>query len=191
MNKKEFRGLIREEIKKVLNEATAIDPALKVKLKSSLAARKRDPEDENAYNELKDVITQIYKKAGRKDAESLVDATMEDESTLTGTMNDVLSVIKDMLSEPASSSKNAPPIYDSLGQYQRYDVKPKGSQTEIIHFLNFWTYLYAGTPDEMYTDLINANAIHKSGNKYREKMARNDDALTNAIKANKKFKKVK
>jgi len=188
MNKAELRSLIKEEIKKVLSEAVVIDPVLKDKLKSSLAARKRDPEDENAHDALKNVLMQIYKKAGRKDASDLANASMEDESTLTGTMNNVLSLIKDMLAEPAGSSK-ASYIYDTLAKYSIASVTPKGTGTEIEHRFGDWKYTYAGSAKEMYKDLLKAKAINKVGNKYVEKYSDSEDALIKGIKANKKFKK--
>jgi len=188
MNKAELRSLIKEEIKKVLSEAVVIDPVLKDKLKSSLAARKRDPEDENAHDALKNVLMQIYKKAGRKDASDLANASMEDESTLNGSMNNVLSLIKDMLAEPAGSSK-ASYIYDTLAKYSIASVTPKGTSTEIEDKFNDWKYTYAGSAKEMYNDLLKAKAINKVGNKYVEKYSDSEDALIKGIKANKKFKK--
>ena len=95
----EFRKLIREEVRKVVNEAVAIDPVLQTKLKASLIARKRDPEDENAHNELQNTLMQIYKKAGRKDAKELAAGNMEDETTMTGPLSALVSLIKDTLSE--------------------------------------------------------------------------------------------
>ena len=190
MTKQEFRSLIKEEIKKVLSEAAVIDPALKDKLKSSLTARKRDPEDENAHDALKNVLTQIYKKAGRKDASNLANASMEDESTLTGTLNNVLSLIKDTLAEPAGSSK-ASYIYDTLAKYSIAIVTPKGAGTEIEDKFSNWKYTYAGSAKEMYDDLLKAKAINKAKGKYIEKYSDSEDALIKGIKANKKFKKVK
>lgn len=105
MKATEFRQLIREEIRKVLNEAVTIDPALKDKLKIALAARKRDPEDENAHDAVEAVLMQIYKKAGRRDAKELASGNMEDESTMTGPLSAVISLINDTLSEPQSTTK--------------------------------------------------------------------------------------
>jgi hypothetical protein len=189
MKKSELKKLLREEIRKVLRESITVDPSLVAKLKPAIAARKRDPEDENAHDALKNVLMQIYKKAGRKDASDLANSSMEDESTLNGSMSDVLSLIKDMLSEPASSSK-ASYIYDTLAKYDVASVTPKGTGTEIEHRFGDWKYKYAGSADEMYKDLLKAKAINKVGNKYIEKYSDSEDSLLKGIEANKRFKKI-
>ena len=97
----EFKKMIREEIQNVLKEAAVmtINPALLSKLKIAVAARKRNPEDENAHDKLENVLMQIYKKMGRSDAEELASGNMEDEVTMTGPVSAVVSLIKDTLSD--------------------------------------------------------------------------------------------
>ena len=82
------------------NEATTtIDPTLLAKLKTAVAARKRDPEDENAHDELENILMQIYQKMGAEDAEGLAASNMEDEVTMTGPVSAVVSLIKDTAEE--------------------------------------------------------------------------------------------
>ena len=95
----EFKKLIREEVRKVLKEAATIDSTLLNKLKVAMKARMRDPEDENAYNEVQDLLTQIYQKMGAEDAEGLAAYNMEDEVTMTGPVSAVVSLIKDTAEE--------------------------------------------------------------------------------------------
>ena len=97
----EFKKMIREEIQNVLKEAAVmtINPALLSKLKIAVAARKRNPEDENAHDKLENVLMQIYKKMGRSDAKELASGNMEDEVTMTGPVSAVVSLIKDTLSD--------------------------------------------------------------------------------------------
>ena len=67
--------------------------------KIAVAARKRNPEDENAHDKLENVLMQIYKKMGRSDAKELASGNMEDEVTMTGPVSAVVSLIKDTLSD--------------------------------------------------------------------------------------------
>ena len=77
MKKIQLKNLIREEISKVLKEAVTIDSTLLNKLKVAITARMREPEDENAHDEVEDILTQIYKKMGADDAEGLAASDME------------------------------------------------------------------------------------------------------------------
>ena len=55
---------------------------------------------------------QIYKKAGRKDAKELAKGSMEDESTMTGPLSAVMSLVQDTLSDSdsnISTSFSGPP----------------------------------------------------------------------------------
>ena len=99
MKTSEFRKLIREEVRKVLKEAATIDSTLLNKLKVAMTARMRDPEDENAHDEVKDILTQIYQKMGAEDAEGLAAYNMEDEVTMTGPVSAVVTLIKDTFEE--------------------------------------------------------------------------------------------
>jgi len=96
MKASEFRKLIREEIRNVLKEAetisidgksVTISSILINKLKVALAARISDPEDEIAHDEVEDILTQIYKKAGRRDAKELAAGNMEDKVTMTSAVH--------------------------------------------------------------------------------------------------------
>jgi len=97
MNLQEFRKLIREEVRKVIKENAAIDPLLLNKLKGALAKRIRYPEDENAHDAVENILAQIYKKAGRRDAYELAANNMEDEVTMEGPLNAVITLIHDTL----------------------------------------------------------------------------------------------
>jgi hypothetical protein len=124
MKATEFRKLIREEVRKALQEAatTTIDPTLLSKLKTAVAARKRDPEDENAHDELESILMQIYKKMGRSDAEELASGNMEDEVTMTGPVSAVVSLIKDTVSDDASTAaweKRSNDYFDRMAKMRR------------------------------------------------------------------------
>jgi hypothetical protein len=91
---------VTAERRKTVNEATiTIDPTLLGKLKTAVTARKRDPEDENAHDELENILMQIYQKMGAEDAEGLAAYNMEDEVTMTGPVSAVVSLIKDTAEE--------------------------------------------------------------------------------------------
>ena len=192
MKKSEFKQLIREEIRKVLNEAVTIDPTLKDKLKVALAARKRDPEDENAHNAVEVVLTQIYKKAGRKDAKELASANMEDESTMTGPLSAVMSLINDTLSEPKSTSKGKPIyIVDTFQDYDVATIKATPAGSEIKERFANWKYIYNGSPEQLVKELIKIKAVHTASGKYIESDTERD-SIRKGIKAlGSKLKKVK
>ena len=65
-----------------------------------------DTKDKNAHDEVQDLLMQIYKKAGRRDAKELAAGNMEDEVTMTGPLSAVVSLIKDTVSVPYLSSKD-------------------------------------------------------------------------------------
>jgi len=189
MKLSEFRKLIREEVRKVVSEAVVIDPVLQTKLKASLVARKRNPEDENAHDELQNSLMQIYKKAGRKDAKELAAGNMEDEITMTGPLSALVSLIKDTLSEPQSSdSSKEIYILDDFGRYESITIEKTATGSEIRDRGFLWKYSYAGSPMDLLKDLIVAKAISKVGSKYRESDTERE-SVRKAIKANPKFKK--
>ena len=192
MKKSEFKQLIREEIRKVLNEAVTIDPALKDKLKVALTARKRDPEDENAHNAVEVVLTQIYKKAGRKDAKELASGNMEDESTMTGPLSAVMSLINDTLSEPKSASKGKSIyIVDTFQDYDVATIKATPAGSEIKERFADWKYVFAGSPEQLVKELIKIKAVHTASGKYIESDTERD-SIRKGIKAlGSKLKKVR
>jgi hypothetical protein len=115
MNSLKLKQIIREEIRNVLKEAetisidgksVTISSILINKLKVAMDVRMRNPKDENARNEVEDILTQIYKKAGRRDAKELAAGNMEDEVTMTGPLSAVVSLIKDTVAVPYLSSKD-------------------------------------------------------------------------------------
>ena len=200
MKKSEFRQLIREEIRKVINEAVTIDPALQAKLKIALAARKRDPEDENAHDAVENILMQIYKKAGRKDAKELAAGSMEDEVTMTGPLSAVLSLVKDTVAELDSYSGSAKStsikIKEPSGDFPSAIIDKTAMGSEITHANNKWKYSYAGSPMDMIKDLMNANGIRKVGSSYREVSSKDPllalgSSIVKAIQSNPKFKKAK
>jgi hypothetical protein len=115
MNSIKLKQIIREEIQNVLKEAVTlsidgksvtISSILVNKLKVAMDVRMRNPKDKNAHAEVEDILTQIYKKAGRRDAKELATGNMEDEVTMTGPLSAVVSLIKDTVSVPYLSSKD-------------------------------------------------------------------------------------
>jgi len=100
MKKSEFRSLIREEIKKVLNEnyqksvLMLNDPKVKDSLKKLLAARKKDPYDSMPHDMMKKYLLQLFTKMKLKDPKSFADYMMEDEELATGTLAGVIGSIK-------------------------------------------------------------------------------------------------
>lgn len=187
-----LREAIRQEIKKILSEAVTIDPALKDKLKIALAARKRDPEDENAHDAVETVLTQIYKKAGRKDAKKLASGNMEDESTMTGPLSAVMALIKDTLSEPQTTSKGKTIyIVDTLQDYDVAAIKATPAGSEIKERFASWKYVFAGSPEQLVKELIKVKAVHKASGMYIESDTERD-SIRKGIKAlGSKLKKVK
>jgi len=115
MKASEFKKLIREEIRNVLKEAetisidgksVTISSILINKLKVAMDVRISNPKDENARDGVEDILTQIYKKAGRGDAKELAAGNMEDEVTMTGPVSAVVSLIKDTVTVPYLSSSD-------------------------------------------------------------------------------------
>jgi len=197
MKASEFRKLIREEVRKVLTEAT-IDASLLNKLKVALAARISNPEDEIAHDEVQDLLMQIYKKAGRSDAKELAAGNMEDEVTMTGPLSAVVSLIKDTMSVPKPSSKGIV-ILNSFGDDAVANVKKSSAGSEIYSSYYqpnsnetwSWKYSYAGSPAELLKSLITANAIEQEGSKfYMVDRKSNLDSLTKVMNADSKFKKI-
>jgi hypothetical protein len=97
MKTSEFRKLIREEIRKVLKEASTTEldnPTVKNTLKKLLNARKRNPEDENAHDDMEQYLVQLFTKMKVGDPESLASYMMEDEESATGTVEGMISAIK-------------------------------------------------------------------------------------------------
>lgn len=115
MNSNRLKQIIREEIQNVLKEAetisidgksVTISSILINKLKVAMDVRMRNPKDENARDGVEDILTQIYKKAGRRDAKELAAGNMEDEVTMTGPLSAVVSLIKDTVTVPYLSSSD-------------------------------------------------------------------------------------
>jgi hypothetical protein len=115
MNTIKLKQIIREEIRNVLKEAVTlsidgksvtISSILVNKLKVAMDVRMSNPKDKNAHAEVEDILTQIYKKAGRRDAKELAAGNMEDEVTMTGPLSAVVSLIKDTVAVPYLSSKD-------------------------------------------------------------------------------------
>jgi hypothetical protein len=115
MNSRRLKQIIREEIRNVLKEAetisvdgksVTISSILINKLKVAMDVRISNPDDENVRDEVEDILTQIYKKAGRRDAKELAAGNMEDEVTMTGPVSAVVSLIKDTVAVPYLSSKD-------------------------------------------------------------------------------------
>ena len=187
-----LREAIRQEISKILSEAVTIDPALKDKLKVALSARKRDPEDENAHDAVEAVLMQIYKKAGRKDAKELASGNMEDESTMTGPLSAVISLIKDTLSEPQSTTKGKTIyIVDTFQDYNVATITGTKTQSEIKERFADWKYVFAGSPDQLVKELIKVKAIHKASGKYIESDTERDSVRKGIKALGSKLKKVK
>ena len=100
-------NVLKEDVTlSVDGNSVTISSILVNKLKAAMDVRMRNPEDENAYNEVKNILTQIYRKAGRKNAEELAAGNMEDEVTKTGDLSAVVSLIKDTVAVPYLSSKD-------------------------------------------------------------------------------------
>ena len=95
----ELKQIIKEEIQNVLKEAVILSVDGKsVTISSTLVNKLKAAMEKNAYDEVKDILTKIYKKAGRKDAEELAARNMKDKVTETGNLDAVVSLIKDPLS---------------------------------------------------------------------------------------------
>ena len=101
MKVSELKQIIKEEIQNILKEAVILSVDGKsVTISSTLVNKLKAAMEKNAYDEVKDILTKIYKKAGRKDAEELAARNMKDEVTKTGNLDAVVSLIKDTVSEP-------------------------------------------------------------------------------------------
>ena len=179
-----LKQIIREEIQNVLRESVTIDSALLNKLKVAMAARMRNPEDENAHDEVEDILTQIYKKMGAGDAEGLAAGNMEDEVTMTGPVSAVVSLIKDTIQSSSKSSKSID-IKDALGRYIVAFIT-KTSTGSQIEKTGAWKYSYAGSPMDLLNALIRAKAVREIAGKYRET---GEDQISNAVESNPEFKK--
>lgn len=191
MKKIQLKNLIREEIRRVLKEAATIDSTLLNKLKVAMTARMRDPENENAHDEVEDILTQIYKKMGAEDAEGLAASNMEDEVTMTGPVSAVVTLIKDTLSEPMSKgSSKSVYINDTFNDYTSATITKTSTGSEIIDRMRNWKYAYPGSPQEMIEDLIQSKGVRKAGSGYIESNTEKESILK-AIKTNSKFKKIK
>lgn len=80
MKKSEFRKLIQEEIRKVLNEASInISPNLIKNLKDAVNYASENPDDSYIMKDIESIVSDIYKAAGRKDYKELASFTMEDD----------------------------------------------------------------------------------------------------------------
>ena len=149
-----------------------------------MAQRMRNPEDENAHDEVEDILTQIYQKMGADDAEGLAAGNMEDEVTMTGPVSAVVSLIKDTIQGSSKSSKSID-IKDALGRYIVAFIT-KTSTGSQIEKPGMWKYSYAGSPMDLLNALIQAKAVREISGKYRET---GDDQISNAVKSNPEFKK--
>ena len=202
MKKSELKTLIKEEIKKVLNEAkVTIDPLLINKLKVAIKDRIRYPEDEDVHDELQMLLTQIYQKAGMEDAEELAAGNMEDEVTMTGPVSAVVSLIKDTMEDEmgsgmsgGSSSKAAVMIFPSwmTGSSKSSHIAIDKTATGSIIRDNMgrpahWSYSYPGSPMEVLQILTKANAVVKKGSEWFEP---NDGLIDNVLESNTKFKEI-
>ena len=187
MKIQELKKLIREEVRKVLKEAATMDSTLLNKLKIAMTARMRDPEDENAHDEVKDLLTQIYQKMGAEDAEGLAAGNMEDEVTMTGPVSAVVSLIKDTIqgSSPSKSPKSID-IKDVLGRYVVAFITKTATGSQIEKS-GMWKYAYAGSPMDLLSSLIQKKAVREASGNYRET---NEDQVSNAVESNPKFKKL-
>ena len=193
MNTIKLKQIIREEIQNVLKEAVTlsvdgksvtISSILVNKLKVAMDVRMRDPKDKNAHDEVQDLLMQIYKKAGRRDAKELAAGNMEDEVTMTGPVSAVVSLIKDTIQGSSKSSKSID-IKDALGRYIVAFIT-KTSTGSQIEKPGMWKYSYAGSPMDLLNALIQAKAVREISGKYRET---GDDQISNAVKSNPEFKK--
>jgi hypothetical protein len=101
MNSNKLKQIIREEIRNVLKEAVTLSiDGKSVTISSILVNKLKVAKDKNAHAEVEDILTQIYKKAGRRDAKELAAGNMEDEVTMKGPLSAVVSLIKDTVSVP-------------------------------------------------------------------------------------------
>jgi hypothetical protein len=196
-----FKGRPSSNDINLISEATTIDTALLNKLEVALTARISDPEDENAHDEVQDLLMQIYKKAGRNDAKELAAGNMEDEVTMTGPLSAVVSLIKDTMTTLKTSSKEID-ILDAMGKDYAAFIKKSSSGSTINSRdyessysstgENWWKYSYAGSPAELLKSLITAMAIERKGSKfYMVDRKPNLNSLTKVMDVNSKFKKIK
>ena len=126
MNKSDLRKIIKEEIQKVLKESLNVDPTLKAELQRVAKDRKRYQEDEDIFSEMQSIITQIILKSksgmSKSEAKSLASGIMEDETTLSGSVNSILGTIQDSLEE--DDDFNIEAIY----------VEPKVPSSVALHW---------------------------------------------------------
>jgi hypothetical protein len=80
---------------------TQISQELKNALKVALAKRRKDVECENAFEDVKSTLSKIFEFNGKDedDAEMLAEYCMEDEIFMTGTINQAISRIFEILNE--------------------------------------------------------------------------------------------
>jgi len=77
-----------------VSSAELNNPKIKDALKKLLNARKRNPEDEDAHDQMEQYLLQLFTKMRLKDPESLASYMMEDEEFATGTVEGMISSIK-------------------------------------------------------------------------------------------------
>jgi hypothetical protein len=80
---------------------TQISQELKDALKVALAKRRKDVECEDAFEDVKSTLCKIFEFNGKDeiDAEMLAEYCMEDEIFMTGTINQAISRIFEILNE--------------------------------------------------------------------------------------------
>ena len=94
-------NVLKEDVTlSVDGKSATISSILVNKLKAAMDVRMSNPEDKNAHDEVENILTQIYRKAGRRNAKELAAGNMEDEVTMTGPLSAVVSLIKDTVSVP-------------------------------------------------------------------------------------------
>jgi hypothetical protein len=78
-----------------------ISKELKDALKVALAKRRKDVECENAFEDVKSTLCKIFEFNGKDeiDAEMLAEYCMEDEIFMTGSINQAISQIFEILNE--------------------------------------------------------------------------------------------
>jgi len=118
MKASEFKKLIREEVQKVLKEASTAElnnSTVKSALKKLLNARKRDPEDENAHDEMEQYLVQLFTKMKVGDPESLASYMMEDEEFATGTVEGMISSIEFALEDEEAINERELEVGKAIG----------------------------------------------------------------------------
>ncbi len=189
----EFKKLIREEVQKVITERSfsdAVDPKLKAQLQKVAKDRKRYQEDENIFNEMQSIITQIIIQTGmsKSEAKSLASGIMEDETTLSGNVNLILGTIQDAIEEASGDEdeqRRRRVIKHIFGDSntKTYEVMGSGPNGITVAYLEKGTstdqgmirvrenkdvYQYKGSFDQMIKELIDKKVLIKKGtNKYQ------------------------